>query len=73
MVNIKSVKVKRDGWSWWQHPKMIGYKMQCCDCGLIHEVQFRVVKVIKRKRWGWKTFEAAGGDYEVDMRMKRVD
>lgn len=24
-------------------PKMKGYKMACCDCGLVHEIKFRIV------------------------------
>lgn len=26
-------------------PKMKGYKMACCDCGLVHLLNFRVVNV----------------------------
>ena len=28
----------------WVFPKHDGYKMACCDCGLVHNMQFRVVK-----------------------------
>jgi hypothetical protein len=30
-----------DGWSDWLHP-LPGYRMACCDCGLAHDMQFRV-------------------------------
>ena len=30
----------------WLRPKMKGYKMMCCDCGLVHIFDFRVI------RWG---------------------
>jgi hypothetical protein len=30
-----------DGWCDWVHPAP-GYLMQCCDCGLIHEMQFQI-------------------------------
>jgi len=30
-----------DGWSDWLAPTP-GYRMACCDCGLVHEMQFRV-------------------------------
>ena len=33
-----------DGWCDWVCPKPRGYLMQCCDCELIHEVDFRVVR-----------------------------
>lgn len=26
----------------WQQPVMEGYLMKCCDCGLIHSVDFRI-------------------------------
>jgi hypothetical protein len=32
------VAVMDDGWSEWIHP-LPGYLMQCCDCGLIHEME----------------------------------
>lgn len=35
--------VNEDGWCEWIHP-LPGYLMQCCDCGLIHEVEFEIVK-----------------------------
>lgn len=31
-----------DGWCDWVHP-LPGYLMGCCDCGLVHEVQFSIV------------------------------
>ena len=71
MTDCKPVKVTDSGWSEWQHPKMKGYKMQCCDCGLVHEVEFRVMKVENRRQWGWKDMELAGKDYEVELRMRR--
>lgn len=30
-----------DGWSEWVHPAP-GYRMTCCDCGLVHELQFEI-------------------------------
>lgn len=30
-----------DGWSDWVHPEP-GYRMKCCGCGLVHDVQFEV-------------------------------
>jgi hypothetical protein len=36
-----------DGWSRWVTPVMSGYKMGCCDCGLVHDLQFEVVEVLR--------------------------
>ena len=30
-------------WSRWVTPVMDGYKMACCDCGLVHVLDFAVV------------------------------
>lgn len=28
----------------WLRPKRKGYKAMCCDCGLVHRLDFRVVE-----------------------------
>lgn len=28
----------------WQQPIRKGYKMACCDCGLVHTMDFRIYK-----------------------------
>ena len=33
-----------DDWSEWVCPDTTQYFMKCCDCGLVHEMQFNVVK-----------------------------
>lgn len=32
---------QEDGWSEWIHP-LPGYKLQCCDCGLVHDMEFAI-------------------------------
>lgn len=32
----------------WVRPKRRGYKMMCCDCGLIHRLDFRLVREGRR-------------------------
>jgi len=27
----------------WVKPKMKGFKMGCCDCGLIHRLDFKII------------------------------
>ena len=34
----------------WIQPIPRGYKLACCDCGLVHTMDFRVVKWAKGKR-----------------------
>lgn len=31
-----------EGWCDWVEPVMKGYLMQCCDCGLVHEMEFNI-------------------------------
>lgn len=31
-------------WSEWVNPNNDSYMMKCCDCGLVHEMQFKVAK-----------------------------
>ena len=40
----------------WVYPKRKGYRMQCCDCGLVHAVDFRIVKYGKRRKIEWRMF-----------------
>jgi hypothetical protein len=35
---------KKSGWTRWIRPVMKGYRMACCDCNLVHELDFRVTK-----------------------------
>lgn len=30
-------------WTDWFQPVPTGYKMSCCDCGLVHGVDFRIL------------------------------
>lgn len=38
---IAPVAVMDDGWSEWIRP-LPGFLHQCCDCGLVHEMEFTV-------------------------------
>lgn len=42
-MRIKKEYAGPDGWSRWVQPITKGYRMQCCDCGLVHVMEFRVV------------------------------
>ena len=63
--------ITEDGWCDWVCPKPTGYLMQCCDCGLIHEVESRVAKYEPRPS---EVFEVVDDpDLQVQWRMKRRD
>ncbi len=37
----------------WIQPVSTNYKMSCCDCGLVHEIDFRYFKKRVQFRDGW--------------------
>ena len=37
------------GFSRWVQPQMEKYYLACCDCALVHEMQFRIVGIRKQK------------------------
>jgi hypothetical protein len=41
-MEIEQMFADEEGWSDWIHP-LPGYLMQCCDCGLIHDMEFAIV------------------------------
>lgn len=41
---IKHEVENADDWSEWVCPDPKGYLMKCCDCGLVHEAEFRIVR-----------------------------
>jgi hypothetical protein len=61
----------RGGWSEWQQPIMKGYMMQCCDCGLVHEIQFKALEQISEPdtNGDWKARLIKKG--RVDFRARR--
>jgi len=38
-------KVNDDGWCEWIYPYMDDYRLACCDCGLVHQMQLKIVRV----------------------------
>jgi Zn-finger protein len=63
-----------DGWSEWVQPTMGSYLMQCCDCGLIHEMQFGVLrKGADLPDGSWEAHELPQEEYRVEFRARRTD
>ena len=60
-----------DGWCDWVCPKPQGYLMQCCDCELIHEVDFRVVQYEPRPSEVYEVVDDP--NLQAQMRLKRRD
>ncbi len=68
---MKKVKSGPDGWSDWQFPDMVRYRMGCCDCGLVHDIKFEVVKVSRQFKDGSFMADPVKGRYRVRMKAKR--
>ena len=60
-----------DGWCDWVCPKPQGYLMQCCDCELIHEVDFRVVQYEPKPSEVYEVVDDP--NLQAQMRLRRRD
>lgn len=58
-------KCKPVGPGEWVQPTRKGYLLQCCDCGLIHSLDFRI---LKNGRGNFIQFRA----YRIDRYGKRL-
>lgn len=57
-----------DDWSGWVSPNPEQYFMKCCDCGLVHEMQFKVAKYSE----GDKCEFVADADLQAVFRARRT-
>lgn len=42
MTRYATHTLNAKGWTDWLQPVRRGYKLACCDCGLVHTMDFRV-------------------------------
>ena len=58
----------------WVKPVMRGYRMKCCDCGLVHEMQFKAIEVKRHNANGtYQYVELARSKYRVTFRLRRAN
>lgn len=55
----------------WQTPRHGGYLMACCDCGLVHRLEFRVRRGAVQFR-AWRDNRRTGQLRRQDTRRKRL-
>ena len=77
MAKLKRLRQEKEvstrGFSRWVQPVMKNYKLGCCDCGLVHEMEFKVFKVIKRKANGYVNLESVPASaFLVQFRARRA-
>jgi len=51
-MKFKKHTAGRGGWSEWVFPTQKSYMFKCCDCGLVHEMQFETFVGDKKKGVG---------------------
>lgn len=72
MGKYKEMVAGEDGWSEWVTPIMQRYLMACCDCGLVHEMQFGVLrKGTVLPDGSWEGDELDPAEYRVEFRARR--
>jgi nitrate/TMAO reductase-like tetraheme cytochrome c subunit len=72
MSRHKRMIERDDGWCDWVQPIMDGYRMSCCDCGLVHDMQFKVLRKGKDLPNGaWEAKPLDGEKYRVEFRARR--
>jgi hypothetical protein len=62
--------VDDEGWTEWVQPIRRGYKMRCCDCGLVHEMMFRSRK--GRVQFRARRHERATAGSRIAARSKQA-
>lgn len=72
MAKIKTEHEKDNCWTRWISPIMDGYKIVCCDCGLVHDLEMKAVKVTKKNKDGsWEYKELDTNNFRIVFRAKR--
>lgn len=64
-------EVHEDGWTDWEQPVMEPrrYRLACCDCGLVHNFEFRVVQ--RFEDGTERVYGEEAGDVRVQWRCSR--
>jgi hypothetical protein len=62
------------GFSRWVNPNMDNYMLSCCDCGLVHEMEFRAFKRGPVRKDGSYTLQVLRpSEYGVRFRARRAE
>lgn len=73
MPRFRKLKEGRNGWTRWEFPVMTGYLLACCDCGLVHKMEFVAIKIKSRRKDGRFTYRSLPKNlYQFKMRAARA-
>lgn len=70
MTRYKKKIVSKNNWTQWEMPRMRGYRWACCDCGLIHNMDFRVLRVYGHVGKNILMAKVVSG-FRIEFRVKR--
>lgn len=63
-----------DGWCDWVSPTpKRPYRMACCDCGLVHDLEFEAIQVREKRGGWWEKIADIAFPYRVRLRARRND
>lgn len=57
----------------WVQPVRDGYKLACCDCGLVHKMDFRLVKYGGGTKIQFRAFRDNRATAMIRRHMKQAD
>lgn len=72
MKRFKKMHAGRGGWCDWVAPVSKGYLMKCCDCGLVHEMEFKTFAETKQRKNGTFTIVELPWPIRTLFRARRV-
>lgn len=55
----------------WVTPRMRGYRMSCCDCGLVHKLNFRVIRWGRGHKVVFQAFRHERATSQIRRHMKK--
>lgn len=72
-MKFPKLKEGGNGWCKWLYPIPRKYKMACCDCGLVHTIQFEVIEQTTKEtvEAGFRYRVLRDPKMRVRMRAKR--
>lgn len=70
MAKYDKPQAGEDGWTDWIDPAR-HYKLACCDCGLVHNVEFRVIVTTRKRNGRFKMIRANPKNCRVQFRVSR--
>lgn len=72
MARYEKIEHEDGQWSEAVAPATHGYKLACCDCGLVHDIEFDAVRVVKEHPDGSFDYkELDPSKYRVVFRARR--